>query len=243
MFKPVKPKRVVEYIVEQIEAEIKNGHLTPNSKLPSERELARMFEVSRASVREALNILQTKGLITSSQGEGTFVKPITETMLGINLNNFIVDDPKYVWDLVELRKVIELWAAEKACTTGEEKDIQLIKESFEELKQNLLANGNTDEESDAEFHFSIIKATKNTVLIHLMSSVFKLLKEATNLGKEYEYRVRKLTKEKLLKEHEDILKAILIRDKSLAHEKMAIHLSYIGDDFKKYLFKRYKKGG
>ena len=240
MFKPVKPKRVVEYIVEQIESEIKNGNLPPGSKLPSERELARLFEVSRSSVREALNILQAKGLISSSQGEGTFVRSLTETILGINLNNFITNDPKYVWDLVEIRKIIELWAVRKACEVADENDLKLISEAYAELENDYKLK-NYGDESDAEFHFSIIKATKNTILIHLMGSIFKLLKCATNIGKDYEFKVRKLTKEQLLKEHEDILKAVLKRDSKLAYDKMSIHLSYIGDDFKRYLFSYYKK--
>ena len=238
MFKPVKPKRVVEYIVEQIESEIKNGNLPPGSKLPSERELAKLFEVSRSSVREALNILQTKGLISSSQGEGTFVRSLTDAILGINLNNFITDDPKYVWDLVELRKIIELWAVKKACEMADNEDLQSIIEAFDELKEDF-KNNRSNEESDAEFHFSIIKATKNTILIHLMSSIFKLLQEATNIGKEYDFKVKKITREDLFKEHESILKAILKRDPELAYQNMAKHLSYIGEDFKKYLFNHY----
>ncbi len=240
MFKAIKPKRIADYIVEQIEHSIKKGELLPNSKLPSERELAKIFEVSRSSVREALNILQAKGLIVSSQGGGTFVRPLIDHILGGDLKAFIKNDPSLIWELMEIRKNIEFWAVRKACDAADKDDLELLKDSFNELYEDFKYN-RSEEQSDAEFHFSIIKATKNTVLIHMMSSIFKLLKEATNMGRHYEFEIRKLSKEKLLQEHRDVFEAIMKRDPNLAYEKMKIHLSYIDDNFKKYLYKIYNQ--
>ncbi len=237
-FKAIKPKRIVDYIVEQIENSIKKGELLPNSKLPSERELAKIFEVSRASVREALNILQTKGLIISNQGEGTFIRPLTDHILDSDLQTFIKDDPNLIWDIVEIRKIIELWAVKKACEAADENDLKLIKDAFNELLDDFKYKRN-DEQSDAEFHFSIIKATKNTVLMHMMSSIFKLLKDATNMGRSYEFGVRGLSREELLNEHKSVFEAIMNRDTNLAYKSMDRHLSYIDDNFKEYLFKRF----
>ncbi len=240
MFRAIKPKRISDYIVEQIENSIKKGELLPNNKLPSERELAKIFEVSRASVREALNILQAKGLIVSSQGGGTFVRPFTDNMLDGGFESFIKDSPSLIWELMEIRKNIELWATKKACKVADEEDMKLLKDAFNQLYEDFKYNKN-EEQSDAEFHFSIIKATKNTVLIHMMSSIFKLLKDATNMGRHYEFEVRKLSKEELLNEHKDVFEAILKRDEDMAYKSMNKHLSYIDENFKKYLYKTYKQ--
>ena len=240
MFKAIKPKRIADYIVEQIENSIKRGELLPNSRLPSERELARIFEVSRTSVREALNILQAKGLIVSTQGGGTFVRPLTDHLLDVDLKTFIKDDPALIWDLVEIRKNIELWAVRKACEAADESDLEMLRDAFMDLYEDFMYQ-RPDEQSDAEFHFSIIKATKNTVLMHMMSSIFKLLKDATNMGRHYEFEVRKLSREELLNEHREVFEAIMKRDPDLAYEKMKRHLSYIDEDFKSYLYKIYGK--
>ncbi len=239
MFKAIKPKRIADYIVEQIENSIKKGELLPNSRLPSERELARIFEVSRTSVREALNILQAKGLIVSTQGGGTFVRPFTDYILDVDLKTFVKDDPALIWDLVEIRKNIELWAVRKACDVADESDLETLKDAFMDLYEDYI-NNRPDEQSDAEFHFAIIKATKNTVLMHMMSSIFKLLKDATNMGRHYEFEIRKLTREELLNEHREVFEAIMKRDADLAYEKMKKHLSYIDEDFKKYLYSTLK---
>ncbi len=241
MFRAIKPKRIADYIVEQIENSIKRGELLPNSKLPSERELARIFEVSRSSVREALNILQAKGLIVSTQGEGTFVRPFTDHILDVDLKTFIKDDPALIWDLVEIRKNIELWAVRKAAEVADEADLEMLKDAFKELYEDFIHKRN-DEQSDAEFHFSIIRATKNTVLMHMMSSIFKLLKEATNMGRHYQFEVRGLSREGLLNEHRAVFEAIMERDPELAYEKMKKHLSYIDENFKRYLYERYNRG-
>lgn len=240
MFRAIKPKRIVDYIVEQIEDSIRKGELLPNNKLPSERELAKMFEVSRTSVREALNILQAKGLIVSSQGDGTFVRPLTDHILEKDLKTFIKDDPSLIWELMEIRKNIEFWAVKKACFTADENDLELLKDAFNELYEDFKYNRN-EEQSDAEFHYSIIRATKNTVLMHMMSSIFKLLKEATNMGRSYEFDIRGLSRKELLDEHKAVFEAILKRDPNLAYEKMKKHLSYIDEHFKNYLYEVYNK--
>lgn len=69
-FQPIKPKKVSSQIAEQIRTSILAGEFTPGEKLPPERELAELFGVSRPSVREALNLLASSGLVESYQGGG-----------------------------------------------------------------------------------------------------------------------------------------------------------------------------
>src|SRR5512137_965737 len=77
-FQPIKPKKVSSQIADQIRESILAGDFSPGDKLPPERELAEMFSVSRPSVREALNILSSSGLVMSYQGGGTVVLSLVE---------------------------------------------------------------------------------------------------------------------------------------------------------------------
>jgi len=81
-FKPIKPKKVSSQIADQIRESILAGDFTPGEKLPPERELAEMFGVSRPSVREALNLLASAGLVMSYQGGGTVVLSLVEASQG-----------------------------------------------------------------------------------------------------------------------------------------------------------------
>ena len=72
-FNPIKTKKVPDQIAEQIRSSILAGEFSPGQKLPTERKLADMFGVSRPSVREAINMLVSAGLVMSCQGSGTIV--------------------------------------------------------------------------------------------------------------------------------------------------------------------------
>ena len=72
-FQPIKVAKISDQIVAEIEAMIVDGRFSAGEKLPSERELAQRFNVSRQSLREAIQKLEAKGLIDRRQGGGTFV--------------------------------------------------------------------------------------------------------------------------------------------------------------------------
>jgi len=74
IFQPVRPRRIYEDIVRQIQGLIAERQLQPGDRLPSERELAELLSVSRASVREALRVLSAMGLVEVRSGDGTFVR-------------------------------------------------------------------------------------------------------------------------------------------------------------------------
>src|SRR5471030_202868 len=88
-FQPIKPKKVSSQIADQIRSSILAGEFSPGDKLPPERELAELFGVSRPSVREALNMLASSGLVMSYQGGGTVVMSLVETVAGNPLSELI----------------------------------------------------------------------------------------------------------------------------------------------------------
>ena len=238
MFKTIKPKRISDYIVEQIENLIRKGTLKPDDKLLPERELAKKFNVSRSSVREALNILQEKGLIVSIQGDGTFIRPLTDSIVQDGVKSFMKRDPATAWELMDIRKTLELWAVKRATEMLDENSANAIKEMFYDLEKDYKL-GKRSENSDTEFHLSVIKAAKNTVLTHMMTSIFQVLRDAVDTGREYLLDVKGFSKEKLFNQHKMVFDAIIKKDPLMAENNLRKHLSFIDKDFKEYLYKMY----
>src|SRR3990172_8208466 len=118
MLKVIKKTRIYEEVVSQIHDLIREGKLKASDQLPSERELAETFKVSRTSVREALRALETQGLVVSRTGTGTFVADLPIESLVAPLATLLIEEKSALADIFEMRKLIEpriaALAAEKA---------------------------------------------------------------------------------------------------------------------------------
>ena len=105
MLKVIKKTRIHEEVFSQIHELIKQGRLKARDQLPSERELAETFKVSRTSVREALRTLESQGLIVSKTGMGNFVVDLPVEALVGPLARLLIDEKKALADVFELRKL------------------------------------------------------------------------------------------------------------------------------------------
>ncbi len=240
VFRPIKPKRVADEIVEQVEGLIRSGDLKPGDKLPSERELAESFQVSRASLREAINRLESKGLIVSIQGEGTFVRAITEKTFENPLNDLLSKDPNLLWELMEVRKILETWCVLRSVDMATDDDLKALNDSFSQMEKDYLSNS-TGEKADAMFHLAIIASAHNTILYHIMTSIFNLLTGAIKITREYVITEGGLSREELLNQHRKIRDAIIKREREVAKKALEEHLIFINDNFKKFLAENREK--
>lgn len=108
MFEPIHNKNNYQYIVDQIKQLILDGELIVGDRLPSERDLSEMYQVSRASVREALKALETIGLLESRHGGGNYIVNHLKEQLTDNLSLVFVLDHCKLKDLTSLRYALEL---------------------------------------------------------------------------------------------------------------------------------------
>ena len=95
-YSPIKPRKISDEIVEQIKSLILEGGLKPGESLPPERALAKSLNVSRVSLREALNTLQAMGLLEIQQGNRTCVRPITTRSIHDPLVSFAKRSPENI---------------------------------------------------------------------------------------------------------------------------------------------------
>jgi GntR family transcriptional repressor for pyruvate dehydrogenase complex len=223
-FQPIKPKKVSTQISEQIRASILAGEFAPGDKLPPERELAEMFGVSRPSVREALNVLASSGLVLAYQGGGTVVQSLVETTSSNPLSELIRVQKDRALDVIEVRKSMESWTAWYAAERALPDDIRRMDEIIAGMKHNLELQ-QPSEDLDANLHIVIARATHNIVWLHLMQSLFDAMKEF----QQTVWRAVYLTHEdhQLLYEHHNaIVQAIKAKNPQAARDAMMCHLTF-----------------
>ncbi|KMT64917.1 pyruvate dehydrogenase complex transcriptional repressor PdhR [Catenovulum maritimum] len=181
-YQRVRQPKIADVILKQLETLILEGSLQPGQKLPPERELAKQFDVSRPSLREAIQMLEAKGLVTRRQGGGTFVSDKLQSSLSDPLFNLLLSNPDAQFDLLEFRHALEGIAAYYAALRGTQADFQRIKDSFEAI---IACNDNMEKDQiDAIFEFfkAIAEASHNLVIAHLIQAMAPMLKKniATN---------------------------------------------------------------
>jgi GntR family transcriptional regulator, transcriptional repressor for pyruvate dehydrogenase complex len=223
-FKPIKPKKVSSQIADQIRESILAGDFNPGDKLPPERELAEMFSVSRPSVREALNILSSAGLVLSYQGGGTVVQSLVDPNQGNSLSELIRSQQERALEVIEVRKCMESWTAFYAAQRALPEDLRRMEEILTSMENNL-AGHLSSEDLDANLHIVIARATHNIVWLHLMQSIFDAMKEF----QRGVWRAVYLTQEDrslLYNHHAAIVAAIRTKNAEGAREAMMHHLTF-----------------
>ena len=226
-FKPIKQEKISTKIVGQIKSLIKEGDLKPGDALPPERELVKVFNVSRASLREALNSLAGMGFLEMSQKHRTIVKSLASGRMTEPLHLLIRDDIQTVFELIEVRKAIETWNACHAAKRATDDDIARLEKSTESMRTKIEQRLSVVED-DADFHLAMAEATHNKIQTHLMFSIYDLLKES--LGGYYE----SIKMQDIYDQHCQVVEAIKKRDPDLASRRMHEHLDYVESRVKEF---------
>ena len=225
-FQPIKQKKISTKIVEQIKSLILNGDLRPGEMLPPERELMKSLNVSRPSLREALNSLKGMGFI-ETQRNRTVIKSLASGRMLEPLHHLLKEDIGTAFNLIEVRKAIETWSAYFAAERATDSDINRIEECVSSMKTKI-DEGISVVKEDADFHLAISEAAHNIIQTHLMYSIYDILKES--LRKYYESMELLDT----YGQHCKVVDAIKKRDAPLARRRMLEHLEYVESTLKDF---------
>jgi len=219
MLTPVKKKRVAEDVVDQIKTLIRDKTLVPGSRLPSERELVAMLNISRVSVREALRNLEIAGLIEVRPGSGAFVRE-SRGDFDLPLSSWLLAHQETLQEHFEARQVIEPRAAALAAQRGSSKVVKAMRQAMAEFQEKLDSGDLTGLiRADAEFHRLVAEATQNRTLMLLMDTITRSLLEGWKGTLRLPDRSRKT-----VHEHNAILDAIEHGDPEGASAAMSTHL-------------------
>jgi GntR family transcriptional regulator, transcriptional repressor for pyruvate dehydrogenase complex len=219
----VRPAKLADAVADHIQQLILEGVLQPNERLLSERELALKLDVSRPSLREALDKLIERGLLKTDPHGSCYVSDaIGKTFRDPLL--MLMEEPQGRFDCMEFRAVIEAAAAGYAAQRASEVDRQVIAQCFERM---VAAHENEDVEeigaTDADFHFAIYNAAHNLMLLHVMQSLESIIRSNVYLNRKNLYEHRRERDEQLA-EHRAIFEAIMAGDPVKANEAARRHM-------------------
>ncbi len=208
-------------VATKIEEAILNKELCVGEKLPSEHELCNQFEVSRTSVREAIKILVTQGIVEVEKGRGIFVKNLSSQSVTDGILKFYQHrlEGEYALELVHTRQALEPSIAYYAALNRTEEDIEMIEGIIKALNKH----NNSPELSakyDLEFHKLLAIASKNKMFLLMMEPLQGLIPQV----KRRIHAVLKNSTDVAMIWHDKIFEAIKLGNAKEAKDCMIEHL-------------------
>lgn len=221
---------------DQLSIQIKNlilqQELRCGDRLPSERKLAELFNVSRPAIREAIHSLTGQGMLVTKRGGGSYLQTeisSSDELALTPLNDFILVDKNYQYDVLEARQAIERSTAWHAALRGTAQDKAKIQRCFDGIhEQQIRGDSQQAAIADAEFHLAIAEASHNIVFVQIMRGLFNVL--LTNVEKNRQTIFNNPdphTHDALSQQHHALLQAILDSNPEQAQAAATHHLDFI----------------
>jgi GntR family transcriptional regulator, transcriptional repressor for pyruvate dehydrogenase complex len=223
--KVLRPREQVE---QRVRAMILEGELQIGERLPSEAELARQFNVSRTTIREALRSLSAQNLIDKvpGAGGGSFVRSVDHRSLGTllqeSLNNLLQLGTLGWTEVAMVRQYLEVPSARLAAVNRSEDELRAL-EAIVERQKHITVDDPEVPDLDAQFHAAIADASGNRVLaafvhaLHRETEPVHYLDLSPEVGRE------------TVRQHRDIVKALAVGDPDGAETAVITHLTYLRD--------------
>jgi GntR family transcriptional repressor for pyruvate dehydrogenase complex len=224
----VERRKVYEVIADQLLVQISERKFRPGDPLPTERELTQAFAAGRSSVREALRMLESMGVIEPA-GTGSFTVAAYANPLNSSLQLLLDLDQATMLDIYELRRILECEAAGLAAERHAEAHLVLMDSAIRAMADGLARTspdrGEHYIEGDLRFHLAIAEATRNGVILHTMRALREVIRRAL-----MSIFAVSGSPERSLEQHRTIREAIASRDSKAAHAAMHAHLVRVESD-------------
>lgn len=220
----IRTQKVCDAIVAHLEKLILEGALRPGEKLAGERELALRFDVSRPSLRDAIEVLSGRGLLRVTR-TGTFVAEFLSPMMQ-PLASLLANNPRAAADYFEFRQGVEAQAARIAAVNATSVDKQAIRARIKQMR-DMQKDSDLDREAqaDVDFHMAIYEAGHNVVMLHVMRALGDLLRNNIFYNRKTLYE-RPGVSENLLLQHIAIADAVIAGLPDVAEKAAGDHIAY-----------------
>jgi DNA-binding FadR family transcriptional regulator len=224
-FKPIKQSRVSGEVAEQLKQSILIGHFEAGDKLPSERDLAEQFQVSRIAIREALRFLENTGFVATRQGVtgGTFVTDLTFEHLSDAFVDLFLAEKISVPELIEVRVLVEPEIAKLAAIKIDRKHARLLKEAIEAEELPVRSLGE-DLDTKTSVHYILAESCGNHFLEALERSLMALTRrivQTVDVDQPFIHPAGM---------HRPVVEAVLARDPDASAAAMRHHAIEFGEN-------------
>jgi GntR family transcriptional repressor for pyruvate dehydrogenase complex len=224
LYAPVDRSRLYEQVANKIETIIMARQLKPQDRLPSERDLAESFAVSRTVIREALKLLEARGLIEILTGNGVFVSKLDSSVVTKSLGMYLrlqsdVQDGEF--KVHELRRILEVEIAGIAAQRATPNQLAQLRQLIDNMAAADLAREQVAL-LDLQFHVALAQATHNEMITLVYEPVIEYLRrQLITAWQRYDQ-----SPDIFNHQHEEVYAAVSAHDSERARGAMAAHLDY-----------------
>jgi GntR family transcriptional repressor for pyruvate dehydrogenase complex len=222
-FTSIQPYRLPTQVADLISKSILSGELTPGSRLPSERELAVNFRISRPTLREAIHVLEALGLVEIRHGDGTYVSKTPSALSPRVLKQMLVQDDTLLLEMVEVRKEVEVRNAALAANHATNDEIAGLGRILDAMETDVRA-GRDDFERDVAFHLAVAEASHNRIRLFITTSVLLAHSETLHEARHRMIERQRHLVEDFLRAHREVYRGIRGREPAAAAKAMMAHL-------------------
>ena len=225
--------QVADVVCERIERLIVDGVLKTGQLLPSERRLTEKLGVSRTALREGLKLLRARGIIKTEQGKGSFVADLSGEASASPLMHLFSSQPRTLYDLFEVRSLLEGESARLAALRGTDADFVLITRSYHALldAHDRSLDASAHARLDHAFHLAICEASHNPVLVQTLRSLTDLLLNTVFASVNNLYH-REPQKRQIDRQHARLYNAVTGRLPEQARKAAIAHIQSISESLK-----------
>jgi len=208
--------RVTAVLIAEIKNTIARGELAPGARLPAERDLAKQFQVNRASVRQVLKVLEMMGVLTQRVGDGTYLSTSAEAILNEPLDFLVLLDDLSHHELFETRLIVEPELAARAAERATTEDLHALRAAITAMQDS----SGTEERltADMSFHDAVFRASGNRICQLLFKRIHRTV--LTSMGQ----LSNRVELQQPLNYHKKIYAAIRAHDAEAARKLMREHI-------------------
>lgn len=228
----LKPSRMSDAVVRQIEKLILNGKLKPNDQLPAEKDLAEQLQVSRAVLRDAIVRLEARGVLSVKRGGGTFICDVPGPTINDPLVYLLQSHPDAIFDFLNLRGSLEELCASLAAERRNNRDLECLHDVFDKIKNSIKTpDPYCDAEHITDYHIALAEASHNVALAYIMRGLYSLLRTSIRNNLEWMHNEPE-NYDCVLEHHRIILEAIDDNDSARAARAAKVHINFVNDSIR-----------
>ena len=213
-------EKLREQIADRIQEMIATNQLKSGQQLPSEREMAKIVDVNRGTVREAIRLLEQRGLIEMRVGSGAYVVSVSPSTVTDSIERYFAFGSCSHEDLITLRGILDPEIAALAAERATAAEIECLRQLAERIEVSFFEDTAQYAADDAEFHVTVAQASHNDLVIAIMGGLHKVLARwilAQSRSHQLEGGARS---------HRAVYEAIAKRSPEDARQAMRIHHSF-----------------